>query len=227
MVIYLKLNKFCYRYSVIPAALVVATNMLFFYVLRPLVLKLHLHSVVLPIDEALPFVPGFIYIYFLAFLQWFLCYLVLLIEDKKLSMPFLLAASVSNVICGIFFFVFPTVMVGRPEITGSGFTNNFIRFVFSADNPPVNLFPSIHCFESWMCVRQLFASKKTPGFVKWINLVFTLFVFASVLLVKQHALLDVPAGILTAEAAILIVKKTGLYEKAERLERKIWKIKGE
>ena len=207
--------------------MVIATNMLFFYVLRFVNEGRHFHSVVLNIDKILPFVPGFIYIYFIAFAQWVGCYLVLLIENKKRAVYFMTGASITNLICGIIFIVFPTIMVGRPEVTGGGFTNAFIRFIFSADTPPVNLFPSIHCFESWMCIRLLFASEKLPKWIKYSNVVLSLLVFASVLLVKQHAFIDVPAGILVAELSLLIVRKTKADKKFISLERKIWDVKGE
>ena len=46
----------------------------------------------------------------------------------------------------------------------------------------------------------------------------TLLVFASTLLVKQHVLVDVPAGILAAELGLFLANKCRLGGLIERLE---------
>ena len=154
----------------------------------------------------IPFIESFIYVYVLAFLQWIICYITACVKDDEKCGYFAFGASFANIMCAVCFVAFPTVMTLRPEITGSSLTDMLTRLIFAADTPPVNLFPSIHCLESWICLRMIFSLKGVPRAVKYANAVFSCLVFASVLLVKQHAFVDVPAGIAAAEAGLLIAR---------------------
>ncbi len=219
----MKFKAFCVRYSCMAGLSVIVTNMLAFYATHLLMFgRKYGDGVILSIDRKLPFVPEFIIVYVLAFVQWVACYLVLMIEDKGKAYRYATAASVANLVCGVIFVIFPTAMTIRPDPSGSGLVGFLVRFIFAADTPPVNLFPSIHCLESWMCIRMLFVSKKTPAALKWLNLVFSLAVFAAVALVKQHAVVDIPAGILVAEAGLLAVKRFKWDEKLIKLEAKLF-----
>ena len=71
---------------------------------------------------------------------------------------------------------------------------------------PVNLFPSIHCLESWCCIHAAFCMKKTPRWYLPVTIVMSLCVFASTLLVKQHVFIDIIGGILVFEAGYFIAK---------------------
>ena len=53
-----------------------------------------------------------------------------------------------------------------------------------------------------MACRAGFWMKRLPRWYRWGGLVMTLLVFASTLLVKQHVLVDIPGGILTAELGL-------------------------
>ena len=68
----------------------------------------------------------------------------------------------------------------------------------------MNLFPSIHCLESWCCIHAAFEMKKVPNWYKGVTVVMSLGVFASTLLVKQHVLLDMFGGIAVFEAGLLL-----------------------
>ena len=176
------------------------------------------------VDDKIPFVPEFIYIYILAYIQWVVCIIAVMISDEYVGRRYCFAISVANIISGIFFLVMPTVAYIRPEeFTGGGTVTEFLgNFIYAADNPPQNAFPSIHCLHSWGCMRMLFALKSAPRSIKIINATVSFLVFASVVFVKQHFFIDIPAGILVFELGLFITKYTQLDQGAVRVETKLF-----
>lgn len=190
----------------LPPVTVLITNLLVSFATRPFISG-KTYDMTTGWDRAIPFVPEFIYIYFLAFVQWAVCLISVMIVDKKVSRRYCTAISAANILSGIVFLTLPTVMTIRPEFSGGGALTEMLgRFLFSADTPPQNIMPSIHCLISWGCMRAVFAVNRIPKSLKIINAVFSFLVFASVLLVKQHCIIDVPAGILAFEAGFLMTR---------------------
>ena len=101
------------------------------------------------------------------------------------------------------------------EVTGP--STWVLAFIYAADEPPINLFPSLHCLESWLCFRGAVGLRKMPRWYAWLQLIFTLLVFTSVLLVKQHVWPDILGGIAVAELGQLLRR---LFH-AERLFEKL------
>ena len=163
-----------------------------------------------------PLVPFFIVFYILAYGQWILCYLLIARERKEYCYRFFVGDLIAKTICLVVFLVFPTTL-NRPEITGGGIFEQLVAFIYSLDAPD-NLFPSIHCLESWMCYRGCRKLANAPGWLpEWFsgaNLVFTLLVFASTVLLKQHVLIDIAGGVATVEIGLFlsgkILKKAGI-----------------
>lgn len=125
---------------------------------------------------------------------------------KRVLLPDRLRRCGSKSDLSVVLFIFPTTLA-RPEVTGSGFCNDLVRFIYRMD-APVNLFPSIHCLESWCCIHAAFAMKKPPKWYRYATTVMALGVFASTLFVKQHVLVDVFGGIIVYEIGYYIAGKT-------------------
>ena len=81
----------------------------------------------------------------------------------------------------------------------------------------MTLFPSIHCLDSWLCWRFLVKIEWIPKWYKWINFLFTLLVCASTVLVKQHLLVDIFAGIAVAEIGLLLSRF--IYDRAQKRKK--------
>ena len=75
---------------------------------------------------------------------------------------------------------------------------------------PDNLFPSIHCLESYVCFRGALYTKKVPVWYKYVMLISTVLVFASTVLVKQHVLVDMLGAVLAVEFGLFVSKKWNL-----------------
>lgn len=164
------------------------------------------HSVELPLDAMIPFVPAMMLVYVLAFVQWLLCIGMLAWEPRDRCRYYALATVFAELICAACFLIYPTVMENRPVPEGTDLFNRLTAFIFAADNPSRNLFPSLHCAFSWLCLRITLATPRVSKPLRVVNAVFTLLVFCAVVLVKQHVVLDIPAGLLTAELGLLLAR---------------------
>lgn len=206
-----KLEQIIPKYTYIPFGLVCLSLALAFYATRLFTTGGFHYDVSIPLDGKIPFLPPFIVVYVLSYCQWVL---VLWLTTRE-SMDVFFRASATEILGKIIvipiFLIFPTAMV-RPEITGSGLFDWLTQLIYTLDTPD-NLFPSLHCYDSWLCLRCVCRMQKVPGWFKWANGIFSLLVFASVVLVKQHLVLDILGGIALGELAVLVCKLT----KAERV----------
>ena len=211
------LDELLPKYARMPMLAMLALNMLAFYGTRPLTAGLLHHRMETALDAAIPFVPGFAFIYVLAFLQWLVGYIVIARDSREACFSVFSGEMISKAICLTIFILYPTTMA-RPEVTGSGPGAALVRLLYALDSPD-NLFPSIHCLESWICFRGAVNLRRVgPGY-KWGSLVFTLLVCASVVLIKQHCVLDILGGVALAELGQLLGRLTHADRIFWRLER--------
>ena len=89
----------------------------------------------------------------------------------------------------------------RPEITGGSFFDKWMVFLYRVD-APVNLCPSLHVLITYFCWRETIRCTGIPWWYKLFSFIFFLCVCCSVLFVKQHALVDVPCGVIVGEFAL-------------------------
>ena len=206
----LTIDKIVPRYAIIPLIIAVAFNFTIYIGANLLVGDAPHTNISSPIDKLTPFIPFFITFYVLAYAQWILGYVVLSHHSKEYCFKVVTADIIAKTICFLFFIFFPTTLT-RPEITGNGFFEIITKMLYSTD-PATNLFPSIHCLESWVVFRCSL-KLKLPTVYKVIMGAFSVGVFASVVLVKQHVLIDIPAGILVFELGYLITHIIGVHKK--------------
>ena len=210
-----KQRRFIYPlYSILPIAAMLGMNALTYFGTRLFTTGRYHYNIESALDLALPVVPFFVVFYILAFGQWILCYLLIGREKKRYCYRFFLGEIIAKSLCLVIFLIFPTTL-NRPEMTGSGIFERLLAFVYSMDRPD-NLFPSIHCLESWMCWRgcRKLTETRLPGWFSGANLVLTLLVFASTVLCKQHVLIDIAGGVAVVEIGLFlspkILKKAGI-----------------
>ncbi len=191
-------------YAILPLILALAANFIIYFGVAQLRDHLTFHSLALPVDDRIPFFAPFILFYLLAYIQWIVNYLLIAREGKTFCYQFIYGDVISKLFCLAFFLLFPTTLI-RPDVTGNGICEQLVRLIYQMD-APVNLFPSIHCLESWCCIHAAFRMKKTPRWYLPATIVMSLCVFASTLLVKQHVFVDIFGGILVFEAGYSIAK---------------------
>ena len=220
----MKKNKiFTFKYWWIPVFSMIVINCIA-YSGSKLVTDSGFHfDISLPIDAALPFIPAFIIIYVLSYLQWVVGYGLIAAESRKVCYRVISSEIIAKLICLVIFLVLPTSMV-RPENTGEGFCGWLTELIYLLDTP-TTLLPSVHCLESWIIFRT---AHKITRFKKWLVplwFVFALLVFASVVFVKQHLILDIPAAILVGEIGLFLGKKFKTERIFEKINQKF--LKGE
>lgn len=143
----------------------------------------------LPFERDIPLYPALIFAYILEFAYFGLAYLM--IDDlgyfKKVAKAVLLCVSLHFVI----FLVFPVEYLLRPEVDpGRGWAYLLVDFYYYIDRP-YNCFPSLHVSNVFLV--SFFMHRFRPG-LGWILHPLALLVAISVVLVKQHYVVDVVAG---------------------------------
>lgn len=193
------------KYSYIPIVICLVWNTLVYNVSRIFTDLLPHYDFSLKIDGIIPYVPYFIFIYVLSYGLWVVGFVIFARENRTLCNEMFAAEFISKTICLLCFTIIPTEMV-RASNTGDGVFNLITNMVYSFDEPN-NLFPSIHCMESWICFRGAMKCKKIHSAYISVWFVLALLICASTVLVKQHLFVDIFAGILVAEIGMFLSEK--------------------
>lgn len=144
----------------------------------------------LPGERALPLLPIFIFGYLLIYVCLALLYT--LFDDyrrfKFTNGAFLWITTIHYA----FFFLYPVRMVYRPDLEGlPGWINQLTAWYFTLDYPN-NCFPSLHVAYPFLGMLTLWNYKR--GWA-WAYALMTLIIATSVVLIKQHYILDTVAAI--------------------------------
>lgn len=198
-------------------------DLLTFYATRPLLPYLPAHSLSTPLDELIPLRPAWVTIYFLSFLSWILTIVWILAESKRHAYRLCGVYSIIMLVSLICFLAYP-VTIQRPEITDGGFFNGWMRFLYAVDSP-TNLCPSLHVVISYICWRCTMDCRKIPKWYQWFNLFFLILVCFSILLVKQHFVLDIVVAVIVTEGAIRIGRLTRIERIGFAIENKLTRRK--
>lgn len=148
------------------------------------------------LEAATPVIPAFAIIYVAAFPFWYISYYLLCRSSKKLCYEIVLTDVIAKIFCGFLFVMIPTTNI-RPEVTGSGIGEMFLRYIYLTDTP-YNLFPSVHCLESWL-VFSYIRDSRAKLWIKIAVFILAVAICLSTVFTVQHVWIDVIAGILTAE----------------------------
>ena len=195
-------------YGVLPILCSVLFNILVYFGNRIFTSSWKHYELSLPIDDLIPFESWAIVFYLGAYLLWVVGVLFIAREEKALCYELFSGELLGKLLCLLFFLFLPTYMATRPDgLEAHSLFDRLTRIVYDLD-PPDNLFPSIHCMESWVVLHASFRCRRLrrPVFWRVPFLLGTLAVFLSTLLVKQHVLLDVLGGVAVAEAGMFLAR---------------------
>lgn len=216
-----KITDLIPKYAVFPLILALLVNNCVYIGVAQFKNILSFTSLATPLDEKIPLITPFVIFYVLAYVQWVLNYVLIGRDSKKLCYKFVGGDIISKIICLFFFILLPTTLA-RPEITGTDIFSRLVEFIYTVDSP-VNLFPSIHCLESWCCIRAAFqlhlkTTKRTR--IYQIATIFMSFgVFASTLFIRQHVIVDVFGGIAAFEIGMGVMKILGSRRQGDALRK--------
>lgn len=202
------------EYVLVYFVMMAAAQLVCYYVPRIFLANRALVDIGSALDAKIPFLPGWVIVYILAYLSWAIGGVVILWNRRDYAPRFAFAYITAMLICGFCFAAFPAT-IQRPELAGEGFIMGLMRFIYSADTPTC-LCPSLHVLISYMCWRGTLGCERIPKWYKWTFFVLFVLVSFSVVFVKQHAAADIPAGILAAEIAVRFadfIKPDALFKK--------------
>ena len=193
------------RKLIIPVAAAITTYMISYWIPKFIVDINEVHYVYTSIDTLIPLFSPAVIIYISSFIQWIIAIFILLKQDTIFGYKVSLAIIIGSIIGFIIFLVFPTGVL-RTNFEINNVFDWILSQIYFVDNP-INACPSFHCFCSTITIIILKYSKNIDNKYRIINTIFSILVYASTLLTKQHYLIDVPTGILTAYLSYLISDK--------------------
>ena len=194
------LDKYIPLWAIPPLMTIVAVNCLIYWGGSALTTGKYHYDFTMAVDRAVPLLPVFVWFYILAFPFWAVGYLLAARRGKDMFYRFVATDLTIHFICFICFILIPTTNI-RPEIPGNTLSEKILALVYSLDggNSPSNLFPSIHCYVSWMCWKGVEGSEKVPKWYQRFSLVFAILIIISTQVLKQHYIVDAAAALLLVE----------------------------
>lgn len=203
-------------YAYVPTALAILFNFIAYYLTKLIMVNATHYDLSIFVDDLIPFTPWFISFYILAYLQWGSNYIIHSHIGREPFYHIATADVIAKILCTVLFIVIPTEIV-RPEVVGDGIWDHLTRFIYALDTPR-NLFPSLHCLESWVAFRAALMMKNAPRWYAPAQLFMSVMVFASVVFVKQHFFIDILAGILVVEIGWFLSRRFRLWRVMEKIE---------
>lgn len=218
-------RKFQY-YGILPLILTLTANFIAYFGTRPFTSSWKHYNIETMLDQQIPVIPWTIVIYFGCYLVWIVNYLIAASREKEFVWRFFAADVLARLVCMAFYLLLPTTNV-RPSIPEQGFWNQMLALLYQMDAAD-NLFPSIHCLNSWFCYIAVRGRREIPRWYQRFSFWAALAVFVSTLTTKQHVIADVIGGALLAEVTWQIAGHTHLGAwYGMILERRRWKRRAE
>lgn len=203
-----KIYKILPRYAFVPLIGCILINAITYFGTRIITTDMYHYDFSIGLDDMIPFTPFMITFYILAYVSWFVGFVVIGRESRKVCYEVCVAEQIAKLMCLIAFIAIPSTII-RPEVVGNGLFEWLTKLIYQLDSAD-NLLPSIHCLENWVCFRGAMRCKKVGTGYRIIMFISAILVFASTLMVKQHVFLDVVAAIAVVEIGLFIAKKFDL-----------------
>lgn len=162
------------------------------------------HILETEIDKQIPLCTFFVLFYVLAYIQWFVGYFMIAKEKRAFCDRYLIADMIAKTLCLICYMIYPT-SIHRPEITESGIWDQLTKLIYKMDSPD-NLFPSMHCMKSYLCVKAAMRLRKRKNNKLFVicHILMSFLVFASTIMIKQHVIIDIVGGIVVVEIGLFV-----------------------
>lgn len=207
-------------YAIFPLLAIVIVNFIVYFGTDLIAGSWKHYDLTLPIDKAIPVIPGFVIVYLGCYVFWIVNYVMILRLGKEHCFRFATADIMSRLVCAVFFLALPTANI-RPVLSGGGICTALLGWVYGID-APTRLFPSIHCLVSWFCFIGIRGQRSIPRAYRIFSCLFALLVCASTQFTKQHYIVDAIGGILLAEGAYRLAFHTKLCKYPQKMFDKLY-----
>lgn len=171
-----------------------------------------------PLDEKIPFVPGFIYIYMIWYPFLIYSFYVIFKYNKEKYIKLILTTILSLLILYIFFIVFPSEVV-RPEVNSFHDITSFVIYMVYKTDTPTCCFPSGHCLLCFILLYNLLDNNRLPKKFKYPAIIINILIIISTLLVKQHVIYDVIGSFVLATINYYFVVNLKYFDEIKRKMR--------
>ena len=168
------------------------------------------------IDDKIPFNIWFIIPYCLWYLLIFIVPYYLYIKDKDRFVKYIYSYIACTIIANIIFIIYPTT-VSRPDVVVTGPISFITHFIFSADTPIMNCFPSLHCAMSLLFILFIIPTKNINNYIKLSIIFLSILIMASTLFIKQHVFIDAISGNILAIISYYII--IPIYKKNYKFQK--------
>jgi len=172
----------------------------------------HSYSFMTPLDNVIPFVPEFIWVYH-TLIPVIVITTIFSMERRDVFYNTIIALTIAVIFLSICHILFPS-FYPRQEIEASCLSSWLVNITRSID-AACNTFPSGHVTFSWiiyLSIRKANCIKRT----KWLGLTYLLWailIAMSTVLLKQHYMFDVLSGLMLAWLCVAM---------AERIRRQVF-----
>ncbi len=160
------------------------------------------HDVSSSFDKKIPYLPYSIFIYVLWFPMIAVYPLCLYIHSNAIYTIYIISIIADIIISTLIYMIYPSSFT-RPEPPDS-FIGKIMRLVLRCDYKGKNCMPSMHCS---MCFIIMFTAYMSAGFQPLLYTGFALLalmIVISTVFTKQHVIIDVITGFLTAALSFVI-----------------------
>jgi membrane-associated phospholipid phosphatase len=148
-------------------------------------------------ERRIPFVPIFIVPY-LAIFPYVVFSIFIVLFFTPVAARMYTSLIIAGLTAALIWYFFPSGVAERPRVTPRGLFTNLVAWTYAHD-PRCNAFPSSHVFTTFLCSYYLTFAFPPHETLIWV---FGTTVMGSTLLVKQHHIIDLIAGLLLAVTAI-------------------------
>lgn len=142
----------------------------------------------MPIDDKIPLVTEFVWVYYLTFPLGILTIYVMYFKNREAMWDIVVAIVIALYISMFFYFVYPTEMV-KPSLDPVTLSDKFTLATWAACRP-VCCLPSQHCYMALSCIFASIYEKNTNIFFRIFTAVCGVLIILSTVFLKQHYLLD-------------------------------------
>lgn len=168
------------------------------------------------LDDMIPFLPVFV----IPYVVWYVYVpggmLYNFFVDKNAFCKQILTVISGMAISIIIFCIYPTTVDFRPSAEGDGFFLWVCRLLFSNDKP-VNVLPSMHCFEAVIIHLTAFRNEKLRRNItlRIGSIILSVLICLSTVFIKQHSVVDLVSGVALAYILYFLI-----YTLSEKVRKK-------
>lgn len=158
-----------------------------------------------PLDDKIPLISAFIYVYYLTFPVGIVTFFYLAFTNKRKFFDLFVTLCISFLISSVIYFFFQTRFV-KPDFTPVTFTDKLVVWTWNSTNP-TNCFPSQHCFMAIAIFLACADCKEMKIWYRIFGCVLGILIVLSTVFTRQHYWVDFLGSLVIMLPIWLVAKK--------------------